>query len=51
MTEDNVLEILHDEIGKVCTHVLEDSGVFKLDDKGKDGFCKFLAGVGYERIN
>ena len=51
VTEDNVLEILHDEIGKVCTHVLEDSGVFKLDDKGKDGFCKFLAGVGYERIN
>ncbi len=42
ITAENVTEILRKEVGAVCTHVLEDSGVFKTDAKGISGFTKFL---------
>lgn len=42
VSSENVLDVLHSEIGDVCTHVLEDSGVFKTDEKGLSGFESFL---------
>lgn len=48
VTHENVMEVLRSEIGKVCVHVLEDSGVFKTDKKGRNGFCDFLVSAGYE---
>lgn len=51
VTKENVLDVLRSEIGKVCVSVLEDSGVFKTDTKGREGFCRFLASVGYEKLN
>lgn len=51
ITADNVLDIIHDEVGIVCTHVLEDAGVYKLDEHGKEGFIKFLTEeMGYDII-
>ncbi len=42
VTRENVINILHNEVGNVCTHVLEDSGVFKTDENGINSFVKFL---------
>ncbi len=50
ITESNVKDILRREVGIVCTHVLEDSGVFKTDDNGVEGFARFLVGaLGYSQ--
>ena len=45
ITADNVEEILHKEIGLVFSQVLEDAGVYKMDEQGRAGFVRFLASV------
>lgn len=42
VTEENVTEILHEEIGKVFARVLEHAGVYKRDEAGRAGFLRFL---------
>ena len=41
----NVEGILRKEIGMVFAQVLEDAGVYKLDESGREGFVRFLASV------
>ena len=43
ITEENVMEILEKEVGTVFTHVLEDAGVFKCTDEGRNAFERFIA--------
>ena len=45
ITHDNVEDILHKEIGMVFAQVLEDAGVYKLNESGREGFVRFLASV------
>ena len=45
ITRDNVEGILRKEIGMVFAQVLEDAGVYKLDESGREGFARFLASV------
>ena len=45
ITAGNVEEILHKEIGQVFAEVLEDAGVYKMDQQGRAGFVRFLASV------
>ena len=45
ITRENVEEILHREIGLVFAEVLEDAGVYKMDEKGREGFIRFLTSV------
>lgn len=45
ITRDNVEGILRKEIGMVFAQVLEDAGVYKLDEFGREGFVRFLASV------
>ena len=45
ITADNVEEILHKEIGLVFSQVLEDAGVYKMDEQGRAGFVRFLASI------
>jgi UDPglucose--hexose-1-phosphate uridylyltransferase len=42
-TKDNVMDILHQEIGLVFTKVLEHSGVFKRDEMGQQAFERFIS--------
>ncbi len=44
-TEENVMEILHAEIGKTFTHVLEDAGVYKCDEAGRAAMMRFIASM------
>ena len=37
------MEILEKEVGTVFTHVLEDAGVFKCTDEGRNAFERFIA--------
>ena len=41
-TAENALEIILKETGKVFAAVLEDAGVYKNDEAGKDGFLRFV---------
>ena len=43
ITEDNIEEILHAEIGKVFSKVLEHAGVYKRDEQGAKAFDRFVA--------
>ena len=45
ITSENVEQILHDEVGAVFAEVLEDTGVYKMNDAGRAGFLRFLASV------
>lgn len=47
VTKENVEEILKKEVGLVFERVLEDSGVYKCDEQGRNGFGRFLASVGF----
>ncbi len=47
VNEDNVMEILQEEVGHVFARVLEDAGVYKCDQKGREGFGRFLHSVGF----
>lgn len=42
LNADNIMEILHQEIGIVFTQVLEDAGVFKCTPEGRKAFGRFL---------
>lgn len=42
ITADNVNDILQKEIGLVFSQVLEDAGVYKCTDEGRDAFKKFI---------
>ena len=45
-TEENALDILKDEVGKVFAQVLEDAGVYKCTPEGRRAFLRFLESVG-----
>ena len=42
ITKDNVMEILQDEVGHVFANVLEDAGVYKRTEAGREAFGKFI---------
>jgi UDPglucose--hexose-1-phosphate uridylyltransferase len=42
---DNIMDIIHTEIGHVFSEVLEDAGVFKCTEKGRAAFERFVAAV------
>ena len=44
-TEENGETVLQEEVGKVFQRVLEDAGVFKRDEKGREAFRRFLRTV------
>ena len=44
-TADNALNLLLQETGKVFSQVLEDAGVYKRTEDGKQGFLEFVASV------
>ena len=37
------MSILEEEVGIVFTHVLEDAGVFKCTEEGREAFRRFIA--------
>ena len=43
ITKENVMDILHEEVGQVFVHVLEDAGVYKCTEEGREAFRRFLA--------
>ena len=45
ITRENVEEILQREVGLVFARVLEDAGVYKLTESGREGFVRFLRSV------
>ena len=47
VTKENVEDILKKEVGLVFERVLEDAGVYKCDEQGRNGFKRFLASVGF----
>ena len=42
ITRDNVMQILHQEVGTVFMQVLEHAGVYKCDTAGREGFSRFI---------
>ena len=42
ITKENVMDILKEEVGIVFTHVLEDAGVYKGTEEGRNAFMKFI---------
>ena len=40
---ENITEILQKEVGIVFTHVLEDAGVYKCTEEGRDAFMRFIS--------
>ncbi len=44
-TEENALDIILQETGKVFSEVLEDAGVYKNTAEGREGFNRFVAAV------
>lgn len=43
INESNVMDILKEEIGQVFVKVLEDAGVYKTDEKGREAFDRFIS--------
>ena len=39
------MQILLQETGKVFEAVLEDAGVYKCDENGREAFCRFVQAV------
>lgn len=48
ITTDNVHGIVQEEVGHVFVRVLEDAGVYKRDEKGREAFMRFVNSVGLE---
>ena len=44
-TKENVRTIVENEVGKTFVKVLEDAGVYKRDEAGKDAFLRFVSYV------
>lgn len=42
ITKENVMDILKEEVGIVFTHILEDAGVYKCTEEGRNAFMKFI---------
>lgn len=42
ITQENVMDILQQEIGRTFVRVLEDSGVYKCDEEGRNAFLRFI---------
>lgn len=42
ITSENITEILRKEVGIVFTHVLEDAGVYKCTEEGRNAFMRFI---------
>ena len=42
ITDENVMDILENEVGKVFIHVLEDAGVYKCNKEGREAFERFI---------
>jgi UDPglucose--hexose-1-phosphate uridylyltransferase len=42
LTEENVMEILQNEVGNTFVHVLEDAGVYKCTEQGREAFQRFI---------
>lgn len=42
ITKENVMDILKEEVGIVFTHVLEDAGIYKCTEEGRNAFMKFI---------
>ena len=49
ITAENVQEILKNEVGLVFEKVLEDAGVYKCTEEGREAFERFLTSVGFTR--
>ncbi len=45
LNEENIDQILKDEIGTVFAKVLEDAGVYKRTEKGREAFLRFISSV------
>lgn len=45
ITENNIMQILNGEVGKVFSLVLDHAGVYKKDEKGKKAFLRFINSV------
>lgn len=45
ITSENVESILQNEVGEVFVKVLEDAGVYKRDEEGRDAFLRFIDAV------
>ena len=45
ITEENVMDILKEEIGRVFVRVLEDAGVYKCTEEGRQAFGRFMASL------
>ena len=48
ITTDSVHGIVQEEVGRVFVRVLEDAGVYKRDEKGREAFMRFVSSVGLE---
>lgn len=42
ITHENVMDILKEEVGITFTHVLEDAGVYKCTEEGRQAFMRFI---------
>ena len=42
ITKENIMEVLHEEIGQVFNQVLEDAGVYKQTEEGRVAFERFI---------
>ena len=45
ITAENVMDIIHEEMGLVFAQVLEDAGVYKCTEEGREAFLQFIAAV------
>lgn len=48
ITRDNVDDILKEEVGHVFARVLEDAGVYKCTEEGREAFGRFLTSMGFK---
>lgn len=46
INKDNIMDIIKKEIGNVFTEVLEDAGVYKCNDSGREAFERFIMSLG-----
>ena len=42
LNKDNVMDILKEEVGHVFVGVLEDAGVYKCTEEGREAFLRFI---------
>ena len=40
------MDILKKEVGEVFVHVLEDAGVYKCTEEGREAFLRFIKSIG-----